>query len=79
MACTILESCCAISPACNLTRRLRRALYAFMLELDRMTLSDVVAVAAPSVASSLLGIDYTQRRVIPLMPSAAPRAKRSVG
>jgi Rrf2 family nitric oxide-sensitive transcriptional repressor len=37
------EDCCAISPACNLTRGLRRALDAFMLELDRMTLRDAVA------------------------------------
>lgn len=68
-----------MSPACSLTRGLRRALHAFKLELDRMTLRDALALAAPSVAASQLGIDYTQRRVIPLMPSAAPRAKRSVG
>ena len=61
--------------------RLQFNLARLTLELDRMTLRDAlaVAVAAPSVAASLLGIDYTQRRVIPLMPSAAQRAKRSVG
>ena len=71
------EDCCAISPACNLTRGLRRALDAFMLELDRMTLRD--AVAAPSVAASLLGIEDTQRRVIPLVRASRPGAKRSPG
>ena len=60
------ETRCAISPACNLTRGLRRALDAFMLELDRMTLR--YAVAAPSVAASLLGIDQAGRKVIPLVP-----------
>ncbi|MCP5239230.1 MAG: Rrf2 family transcriptional regulator [Rhodocyclaceae bacterium] len=72
------ESCCAISPACNLTRGLRRALDAFMLELDRMTLRD--AVASPSVAASLLGIDSSVgRRIIPLISSPAARGKRSAG
>jgi Rrf2 family nitric oxide-sensitive transcriptional repressor len=71
------EHCCAISPACNLTRGLRRALDAFMLELDKMTLRD--AVAAPSVAASLLGIEDTQRRIIPLARVPAPDAKRSLG
>ena len=71
------EDCCAIAPACNLTRGLRRALDAFMLELDRMTLRD--AVAAPSVAASLLGIDGDQRRIIPLVRSPASGVKRSPG
>ena len=71
------EHSCAISPACNLTRGLRRALDAFMLELDRMTLRD--AVAAPSVAASLLGIDGDQRRIIPLVRSPASGVKRSPG
>ena len=71
------EDCCAIAPACNLTRGLRRALDAFMLELDKMTLRD--AVAAPSVAASLLGIDGDQRRIIPLVRSPASGVKRSPG
>jgi Rrf2 family nitric oxide-sensitive transcriptional repressor len=71
------ENCCTISPACNLTRGLRRALDAFMFELDRMTLRD--AVAAPSVAASLLGIDDSQRRIIPLLPASASRTSRSAG
>lgn len=71
------ESCCAISPACNLTRGLRRALDAFMLELDRLTLRD--AVSAPSVAAELLGIPAEPRRVIPLKPAPAPGGKRSQG
>ena len=56
---------------------LRRALDAFMFELDRMTLRD--AVAAPSVAASLLGIDDSQRRIIPLLPASASRTSRSAG
>ncbi|TVT45366.1 MAG: Rrf2 family transcriptional regulator [Denitromonas halophila] len=71
------EHCCVISPACNLTRGLRRALDAFMLELDRMTLHD--AVSAPSVASELLGIAAVPRRIIPLTQAPATRGKPSPG
>jgi Rrf2 family transcriptional regulator, nitric oxide-sensitive transcriptional repressor len=45
---------CAIFEACNLKRRLARAMDAFMAELDSMTLQE--AIAAPSVAASLLGL-----------------------
>jgi Rrf2 family nitric oxide-sensitive transcriptional repressor len=48
------EPDCAVFQACNLKRGLRRALDAFMQELDKMTFDD--AVSAPSVASSLLGM-----------------------
>jgi Rrf2 family nitric oxide-sensitive transcriptional repressor len=43
---------CAILPACNLRNGLRRAVEAFLYELDKMTLED--AIIAPSVAASLL-------------------------
>ena len=49
-----LESGCAVFQACNLKRGLRRAVDAFMLELDKMTFEE--AVSAPSVAASLLGL-----------------------
>lgn len=48
---------CVIFQACNLKRGLARAMDAFMLELDRMTLAD--AVGAPTVAASLLGVGAT--------------------
>lgn len=45
---------CAIQPACNLQRVLRRAMAAFMRELDGLTLAE--AITAPSAAASLLGL-----------------------
>ncbi|MBV8468388.1 MAG: Rrf2 family transcriptional regulator [Burkholderiaceae bacterium] len=45
---------CVIFQACNLKRRLARAVDAFMMELDSMTLDE--AISAPSVAASLLGM-----------------------
>jgi Rrf2 family transcriptional regulator, nitric oxide-sensitive transcriptional repressor len=45
---------CAIMPACNLKNGLRRALAAFLRELDNMTLRD--AILTPKVAASLLHI-----------------------
>lgn len=45
---------CAIMPACNLKMGLRRAVDAFLRELDQMTLED--AVRAPAMAASLLRI-----------------------
>lgn len=50
-----LEADCAVFQACNLKRGLRRAMDAFMQELDKLTFAD--AVSAPTVAASLLGID----------------------
>jgi Rrf2 family nitric oxide-sensitive transcriptional repressor len=41
--------------ACNLKRGLRRAIDAFMHELDKMTFEE--AVSAPTVAQSLLGME----------------------
>ena len=49
-----VESDCAIAQVCNLRRVLRRAVDAFMYELDKVTLAD--AAAAPSVVASILGI-----------------------
>lgn len=48
------EPQCAILPACNLKRGMRRAMDAFIGELDRMTLAQTITV--PSVAVSLLHI-----------------------
>jgi Rrf2 family nitric oxide-sensitive transcriptional repressor len=45
---------CVIFQACNLKRGLARAVDAFMMELDRMTLED--AIGAPTIAASLLGV-----------------------
>lgn len=45
---------CTIQPACNLQRALRRAMEAFMRELDALTLAQ--AITAPVAAASLLGI-----------------------
>ena len=53
----------------------RRAVDAFMLELDRITLAD--AVAAPSVAASLLGFQLKPRhRVVPVKVAAVPARAR---
>jgi Rrf2 family transcriptional regulator, nitric oxide-sensitive transcriptional repressor len=49
------ETDCAVFQACNLKRGLRRAIDAFMQELDKMTFED--AVSAPTVAESLLGME----------------------
>jgi Rrf2 family transcriptional regulator, nitric oxide-sensitive transcriptional repressor len=49
-----LEADCAVFRACNLKRGLRRAVDAFMQELDKMTFED--AVSAPAMAASLLGM-----------------------
>jgi Rrf2 family nitric oxide-sensitive transcriptional repressor len=48
------EAACAVFQACNLKRGMRRAVDAFMHELDKMTFED--AVSAPTVAASLLGM-----------------------
>jgi Rrf2 family nitric oxide-sensitive transcriptional repressor len=48
------DSSCVIFPACNLQRGFRKALEAFMRELDAMTLLD--AVSSSRAAQSFLGI-----------------------
>jgi Rrf2 family nitric oxide-sensitive transcriptional repressor len=45
---------CAILPACNLKRGMRRAIDAFLRELDAMSLAETIV--APSTAASLLRI-----------------------
>jgi Rrf2 family nitric oxide-sensitive transcriptional repressor len=45
---------CAILPACNLKRGMRRAIDAFLRELDAMSLAETIM--APSTAASLLRI-----------------------
>ncbi|MGN6666672.1 MAG: RrF2 family transcriptional regulator [Trinickia sp.] len=57
---------CAIFPACNLRRRLHRAVDAFLHELDTMTLRE--AIAAPTVAASVLGMGG-RRELIPMAVS----------
>ncbi|MFX1677433.1 Rrf2 family transcriptional regulator [Paraburkholderia sp. A2WS-5] len=52
---------CAIFPACNLRRRLYRAVDAFLHELDTMTLQE--AIVAPAVAASVLGVTGGRERV----------------
>jgi Rrf2 family nitric oxide-sensitive transcriptional repressor len=72
-------SSCVILPACNLKRGLRRALEAFMQELDRLTLAD--AVTTTSVAAPLLGMEMPRRAAIRIEPDrgATPRAGRAAG
>jgi Rrf2 family nitric oxide-sensitive transcriptional repressor len=62
------EANCAVFEACNLKRGFRRALDAFMQELDKMTLED--AVSAPGVAASLLHVDEATHKVISIAPAA---------
>jgi len=61
------EANCAVFQACNLKRGFRRALDAFMQELDKMTLED--AVSAPGVAASLLHVDEGTHRTISISPA----------
>lgn len=51
---------CAILPACNLKRAMRRAVDAFVGELDKMTLAQTITV--PDVAVSLLNIGSRGRQ-----------------
>lgn len=69
------EANCAIWQACNLKRGFRRALAAFMRELDTMTMDD--AVAKPNVAASLLGLDRGGHRVIPVVAAAGTRQPKA--
>lgn len=64
---------CAIFPACNLRRRLYRAVDAFLHELDTMTLRE--AIAAPTVAATVLGIAEHRE----LVPDAAVSVSRPRG
>lgn len=59
---------CAIWQACNLKSAFRRAVDAFLLELDKLTLAE--AVSAPSVAASLLGLPTGVFKSIPIRASA---------
>jgi Rrf2 family nitric oxide-sensitive transcriptional repressor len=64
---------CAIFPACNLRRRLYRAVDAFLHELDTMTLWE--AIAAPTVAASVLGV-VDRRERIPVAVSRSQSGTR---
>lgn len=73
------EQTCAAWRACNLTRGFRRALAAFMRELDEITMEDAVTV--PRFAASVLGLDLDGRKVIPVagIPyKKNPEAKKQV-
>lgn len=78
---------CAIMPACNLRSGLRRAVDAFLRELDSMTLAQ--AITSPGVAASLLqirpagGLEITvpvgalgRRKRDPARSAGAPRQAR---
>lgn len=69
-----VETDCAIAQVCNLRRVLRRAVDAFMYELDKATLAD--AAAAPSVVASILGIGLPADGV---GPGAAARRRQGGG
>lgn len=60
------RSSCAILPACNLRHGLKRAMDAFLRELDRMTLAD--AVTTPRLAAPVLlaGARSVREVVLPL-------------
>jgi Rrf2 family nitric oxide-sensitive transcriptional repressor len=62
----VVESDCAVYQACNLKRGMRRAVDAFMQELDTITFAD--AVSAPTVAESLLGLGAGV--LVPVAPPA---------
>lgn len=67
---------CAILPACNLRHGLKRAMDAFLHELDKMTLED--AITTPKLAASLLGTDaHKSREVAVPVTALARRARRS--
>jgi len=69
------EPQCAILPACNLKRAMRRAVDAFIHELDQMTLAQTITV--PSVAVSLLRIGSSGRPgVSALVPAPRSRSKK---
>jgi Rrf2 family nitric oxide-sensitive transcriptional repressor len=66
---------CAILPACNLKRGMRRAVDAFIGELDKMTLAQTITV--PSVAVSLLHIGHSRRHdAASPMPDPGSRTRK---
>lgn len=62
------QHACVMWQACNLKSAFRRAVDAFLLELDKMTLSD--AITRPTVAASLLGLRMKESNFIPIKPAA---------
>lgn len=63
---------CSIMPACNLKAGFRRAVDAFLLELDRISLAD--AITLPAMAASLLGVP-----VVVAGPAASPARAPAAG
>jgi Rrf2 family transcriptional regulator, nitric oxide-sensitive transcriptional repressor len=69
-----IESHCAILPACNLKRAMRRAVDAFIYELDSTTLAQTITV--PSVAASLLHIGSSGRQAVVAPPAPGTGHRR---
>ena len=63
---------CAIFPACNLKRVFRRAMDAFMMELDSITLAD--SITSHSVAAGVLGLGHHSVIAMPASRRAASAA-----
>jgi Rrf2 family nitric oxide-sensitive transcriptional repressor len=70
---SVEEAHCAILPACNLKKVLRRAVEAFMEELDEVTLAETITIH--SVAASLLRLS-TPVGAIPVVVAAGPTGGR---
>jgi Rrf2 family nitric oxide-sensitive transcriptional repressor len=68
---------CVIFPACNLRHRLHRAVDAFLHELDTMTLRE--AIAAPTVAATVLGMVDRREPVPVAVPHPHGGASRRAG
>jgi Rrf2 family nitric oxide-sensitive transcriptional repressor len=68
---------CAIMPTCNLKNGLRRAVDAFLYELDRMTLED--AITSPSVAASLLRIRASEGKEVAVPIASLLARKKKAG
>lgn len=68
------ELTCAIHPVCNLKNGIRRAVDAFLYELDKMTLADTIT--APTVASSLFQVEAKGGKEF-LVPVSALQTQRS--
>ncbi|HVY79700.1 MAG TPA: Rrf2 family transcriptional regulator [Steroidobacteraceae bacterium] len=68
---------CAILPTCNLRNGLKRAVDAFLRELDKMTLAD--AIISPSVAASLLQIGPVGGKEIAVSVASLVGRRRAAG
>lgn len=71
-------STCPISPACALAGALDGALEAFLKELDRFTLGQVIALSGPKLNEHFLPVEALTRGRPSRAPAARPAA-RAVG